>query len=155
MKAFLQKVRFPVSRAMKFVITGLLVTLIPWQMSTASVPGARLAAATIFVKLKDRGYNLRDFFSSGLLRRGESVLIATTLSAGNSYTLVAAGCEDAYDVDLAVYDENGNRIGADGDASPVAVVSVTPRWSGTFYLKVTMYKSTSNGAHYVLQYAFK
>jgi hypothetical protein len=155
MKAFTRKFSLPGSRMAKFVITGLLVTLIPWQMSTASVQGARISAATIFVKLKQRGYSLRDFFSSGLLRRGQSTVIATTLSAGNSYTLVAAGCEDAYDVDLAVYDENGNRIGSDGDSSAVAVVSVTPRWTGTYYLKVTMYNSTSNGAHYVLQYAFK
>jgi hypothetical protein len=155
MKTLPRKFRLPGSKTAKFVITGLLVTLIPWQMSTASVQGARITAATIFIKLRDRGYSLRDFFSSGLLRRGQSAVIATTLSAGNSYTLVAAGCEDAYDVDLAVYDENGNRIGTDSDTSDVAVVSVTPRWSGTYYLKVTMFNSTSNGAHYVLQYAFK
>ena len=155
MKTLTPNFRLPTARMMKFVATGLVVTLLPWQMSTASVQGARITAATIFVKLRNRGYQLRDFFSSGLLRRGQSTVIATTLSAGNDYTLVAAGCEDAYDVDLAVYDENGNRVGSDGDSSSVAVVSVSPRWSGTYYLKVTMYNSTSNGAHYVLQYAFK
>lgn len=134
---------------------AMLVTVIPWQASMASVQGARITAASLFLKLKENGYELRDFFSSGLLRRGQSVVIATTLSAGNDYTLVAAGCEDAYDVDLTVYDENGNRVGADGDTSDLAVVSVTPKWSGTYYIKVTMYNSTSNGAHYVLQYAFK
>lgn len=155
MKTLSSKLPFLTSRALKLLFAGALITLLPWQTSLASVKGARITAAAIFIKLSQRGYELRDFFSSGLLRRGQSAVIATTLSAGNDYTLVAAGCEDAYDVDLSVYDENGNRVGSDGDSSDVAVVSVSPRWTGTYYLKVTMYNSTANGAHYVLQYAFK
>ena len=155
MKSILEKLPVLNSRRLKFVIAGLLVTLMPWQTTTGSVKGAQITAAVIFLKLKSKGYELRDFFSSGLMRRGESVVLATTLSAGNDYTRVAAGCEDAYDVDLAVYDENGNRVGADGDTSSVSVVEVSPKWTGTYYLKVTMYNSTANGAHYVLQYAFR
>jgi hypothetical protein len=70
------------------------------------------------------------------------------------YYLVVGGCEDAYDVDISVYDEDGNFIDSDNDEMPVGVVQVSPKWSGTFYVKITMYNSTSNGAHWVLQTGF-
>jgi hypothetical protein len=119
----------------------------------ASVEGARLAARILLVRLIAEGWDVRDFYSSGLLARGDNVIIRTTLFEGRRYKLVAAGCEDAYDVDIRLYDENGNFISGDNDEQVLAVADVTPKWSGTYYVKVTMYRSTSNGAHYVLQYA--
>ena len=137
------------------LIAGLLFAMVPMQFSTASVAGARYTASAMFLGLQNAGWQCRDSFSSGLLRRGGSVVIPTTLYAGNTYALAASGCEDAYDVDLAVYDENGNFIASDSDNSSLAVVRITPRWTGTYYLKVTMFNSTYNGAHYVLQYAYR
>jgi hypothetical protein len=142
-------------RGIKLFTAAIMIALTPWQFSMASVQGARGIANALFVGLKSRSYDVRDSFSQGLLRYGQSVYIATTLYSGNTYTLCASGCEDAYDVDIAVYDQNANRIGADADANRLAVVNVTPRWSGTYYIKVTMSNSTANGAHYVLQYAFR
>jgi hypothetical protein len=37
----------------------------------------------------------------------------------------------------------------------VSVAEITPKWSGEFKVKVTMYRSTKDGAHYVLQYAWR
>jgi hypothetical protein len=37
----------------------------------------------------------------------------------------------------------------------LAVADITPRWSGTYFIKITMYNSTRNGAHYVVQYAYQ
>lgn len=121
----------------------------------ASSEGARAAARILLRTLAINDWNVRDQFSWGLLDRGDSITIRTTLHAGNSYKLVAAGCEDAYDVDIRVYDENGNFIDGDGDSSRVAVADVSPAWSGTFLVKITMYNSTPNGAHWVLQYAYQ
>jgi hypothetical protein len=137
------------------LVAGLLFALLPIQFSTASVAGARYTASAMFVGLQRQGWQCRDTFSQGLLRKGGSVVIATTLYAGNTYALAASGCEDAYDVDIAVYDEGGNYIGSDSDNSSLAVVRITPRWTGTYYLKVTMFNSTYNGAHYVMQYAYR
>lgn len=137
------------------VVAGMLFALLPIQFSTASVAGARYTAVALFVGLKRQGWECRDSFSQGLLRKGGSTVIATTLYAGNTYALAASGCEDAYDVDLAVYDERGNFIASDSNRSSLAVVRVTPRWTGTYYLKVTMFNSTYNGAHYVMQYAYR
>lgn len=137
------------------VIAGMLLTMVPFQFTTASIPGARQKAVTLFFGLQNQGWQCRNSFSQGLLQRGGSVIIPTTLYAGNNYCLAASGCEDAYDVDLAVYDENGNFIGSDKDTTNLAVVRISPKWTGTYYLKVTMFNSTYNGAHYVLQYAFR
>ena len=144
------------SRALRATIAGLLFVAMPTtHLANASIAGARTSAAALFIGLKRQGWECRDTFSQGLLRKGGSVLIATTLHAGNNYAITAGGCEDAYDVDLAVYDESGNRVGADADTSPLALVRVTPLWTGTYYLKVTMASSTNKGAHYVVQYAFR
>lgn len=123
--------------------------------SEASLDGARFSARRLFQTLEANGWNVRGHFSRGLLARGQSITVRTTLHAGNTYKLVAGGCEDAYDVDIRVYDENGNFIDSDSDSSRVAVATVTPAWSGTFLVKITMYNSTPNGAHWVLQYAYK
>ena len=101
------------------------------------------------------GLAVREHYQSGLLRKGKSQVVKTTLHAGNEYYFVAGGCEDAYDVDIAIYDENWNLIERDNDNQAVAAVKVKPRWTGKFYVKITMYNSTSDGAHWVLQTAFK
>ena len=125
------------------------------QPASASVAGAQYNANVLFRTLKGLGWNVRESFSYGLLAHGESQIIRTTLHAGNTYKIVAAGCEDAYDVDVAVFDENGNLIDSDHDTSRLAVADITPTWSGTFYIKVTMYDSTPNGAHFIVQYAYR
>jgi hypothetical protein len=131
-------------------------TMLATQTANASLDGARRAAANLFKKLsRDLNLNVRDTYTRGLLRRGQSTTIRTTLHSGNEYYLVAGGCEDAYDVDIAVFDENGNLIAQDEDEESVAVARVSPKWSGTFFVKVTMYNSTSNGAHFVMQYAWR
>lgn len=125
--------------------------LIPGTLQ-ASLAGARAAAQALYSTLvRDLGINVRDQYDRGLLRRGQSTIVETYLYAGNRYYLVAAGCEDAYDVDIAVYDESGNLVASDNDSKQVALAEVTPRWSGKFYVKITMYDSTANGAHWVLQ----
>jgi hypothetical protein len=131
-------------------------TMLAAQTASASLDGARRAASDLFKKLsRDLNLNVRDTYTRGLLRRGQSTTVRTTLHSGNEYYLVAGGCEDAYDVDIAVFDENGNLISQDEDEESVAVARVMPKWTGTFFVKVTMYNSTADGAHFVLQYAWR
>ena len=144
----------PLHRLFVTALAFIALLIAPTPQAEASRYGAQMRANVLFNALLERGWTVRESFSWGLLERGESAIIRTTLYAGNSYQIAAAGCEDAYDVDLAVFDENGNLIAQDQDNSQLAVAAITPRWTGTFYLKVTMYHSTSNGAHYVVQYAY-
>lgn len=52
------------------------------------------------------------------------------------------------DLDLYVYDNNGNFIASDEDYSDNCVVSFTPRWTGTFIVKIKNRGSVYN--NYVL-----
>ena len=138
--------------AVLMIVTLAIATTSPLHASQA---GARRNADRLFDVLRDKGWNVRDTFTLGFLGRGESTIIRTTLQSGNTYKICAAGCEDAYDVDVFVYDENGNLIASDDDTSPLAVATVVPKWTGTFYIKVRMYDSTPAGAHFIVQYAFQ
>ena len=156
MKAF-EKLSSKIRQTAKFFVTPLVISslaLLPGSTNASEV-GAERAAQILFKKLRELGWNVRDSYTTGLLPYGRSTTVRTTLHEGNAYTLVAAGCQDARDVDISVYDEDGNLIDGDHDNSNIAVAEVTPAWSGTFFVKVTMYDSTPNGAHYVLQYAWK
>jgi len=79
---------------------------------------------------------------------------------GNStdtWTIRFRGGEPAYvvvsgdgdtDLDLYVYDENGNLITSDTDGTDDCVVSFYPRWTGTFYIRIKNLGSVYN--RYVL-----
>lgn len=121
----------------------------------ATTAQAKARAYRIASALKKQGINFRNNYWHGLLRYKGSTTIKTTLKANTQYVLVGGGCSDAYDVDIAVYDENWNLVGRDTKVDAVPVVKVRPKWSGTFYIKVTLARSTRNGAHYALIVGYK
>jgi hypothetical protein len=135
------------------LLTLALLTCIP-DSSLASYQGARFQARRILQAARGQGFAVRSYYTQGLLARGQSTILRFTLTSGVNYKIVVGGCEDCYDIDAALYDEYGNYIDSDRDATAIAIVNNTPKWTGTFYLKVTMYNSTYNGAHYVVQYAY-
>jgi hypothetical protein len=55
---------------------------------------------------------------------------------GGEYAEVAIVGDGDTDLDLFVYDENGNLIGSGESYSDVEVVGWTPRWTGTFTVEV-------------------
>ncbi len=126
--------------------------LAPVQATTSE---AKARAYKIAKVLKDNGISFRNDYWHGLLKRKGSTTIKTTLKKDTQYILVGGGCNDAYDVDITVYDENWKQVGKDSKVDANPVVKVTPKWSGTFHVKVTMANSTSNGAHYALIVGYK
>ncbi len=134
------------------LILVLTLTLIISMSSAlyATVAGAKRTANRIATTFERAGYNVRDTYRYGVLTPGETYMTLTTLYEGTSYVFIASGDEYAYDVDLRIYDENGKLVARDDDYSDVAVVKVTPRWSGQFYMKITMTDCPPEGAHWVL-----
>jgi hypothetical protein len=57
------------------------------------------------------------------------------LHAGVPATIFVTGDGDT-DLDVFLYDENGNLIDSDTDLTDRCIVGVTPRWSGSFTLRV-------------------
>lgn len=136
--------------ALALVLAGLFLP----AAAEASIQGARQRAVRIVNVMNSNGVRFRDA-AVGILPPGGEKLMSVNLTAGRSYFIVASGCEDAFDVDVMVYDQNSNLVARDNDASAVAVAKVTPRWTGKFFIKVRMHRSTINGAHYVLLYGSK
>ncbi len=154
MKSFLSSRLRKLVSSSCLLLAAALMTISPAQ---ASVLGARIQAARIFDALSS-DWNMRSYFTSGLLQQGQSTTIRTTFYAGRQYKIVAGGCEDAFDVDLAVYNERGQLVARDSSVSPLAVADLTANWTGTVYLKVTMHRvrpRSGNAAHYVVQYAYR
>lgn len=139
------------------LLAGLAITIPPIGLPTADATNsqARRAAATVYQTLRNRGFQVRDTFQLGLLPRRGRHTVRTTLTRGITYNFVAAGCNDAYDIDLHIYDENWNLVARDQATAASAVVAVNPRWTGTFYVVVEMFNSRSDGAHWFLQTAYR
>jgi hypothetical protein len=70
------------------------------------------------------------------------------LEKGMKYTITAVGDKDSNDIDLVLYDENGHEVSRDYKNDGVPVVEVTPRWSGSFSLKVKMYSCLNNPCYF-------
>lgn len=136
----------------KFILLTLIVGLIAlWAIpSMATVAGAKRTASRIAATFESLGYNVRDSYRYGLLAIGASHTTSTTLYEGSSYVFIAGGDEDVFNVDVRVYDENGVLVARDSDRADVAVAKVTPRWTGTFYIKITMAECAGDGAYWVL-----
>lgn len=58
-----------------------------------------------------------------------------TFRGGETASVLVSGDGDT-DLDLYIYDENGNLIDSDTDYTDDCVCSFTPRWTGTFYIKI-------------------
>lgn len=89
----------------------------------------------------------------GPLRHYDSVNAGTTdvyniTFRGGELAMVIVSGDGDTDLDLSIYDENGNYITSDTDGSDDCVVTFTPRWTGKFKVKVKNYGRVYN--RYVL-----
>lgn len=66
-----------------------------------------------------------------------------TFRGGESAIVIVSGDGDT-DLDLSIYDENGNYITSDTDGTDDCVVSFTPRWTGKFKVKIKNYGRVYN-----------
>lgn len=92
----------------------------------------------------------RDF--SGSLRDGYFRIHNVTLRSGYDYTFAGVCDDDCDDLDLQLFDENGNLIDEDLLADDVPVVSVSPSWTGVFHVKVIMASCYIEPCRYAVAY---
>jgi len=70
------------------------------------------------------------------------------LDEGWQYRIFSVCDEDCSDLDLALFDENGNEISVDGATDDWPVVEAEPAWTGKFELQVGMYRCSSEPCYY-------
>ncbi len=75
---------------------------------------------------------------NGMLDHGYYRTHTVALRGGVEYAFVGACDRDCSDLDLQLFDENGNLIDSDLLGDDVPVVTVVPEWTGRFYVKVIM-----------------
>ncbi len=125
------------------VATGLTKSdLVSFDESKLIADATRFADGnkTLLALIKDAEKTTRGRVG-GPMRTNDRVLGGYT----DTWKIQFRGGETAYvcvigdgdtDLDLFVYDANGNFITSDTDSSDYCVVSFTPRWTGTFYIKI-------------------
>lgn len=76
---------------------------------------------------------------SGAINTGASRTHSVGLNAGTSYMIVAACDQDCTDIDMWLYDENGNLIDEDVLDDDYPVLEVSPVRSATFQIRLQMF----------------
>jgi hypothetical protein len=72
----------------------------------------------------------------GGLIAGRGVDSYTVVFAGNERAVVAVKGDGDTDLDLYVFDENGNLFASDEGPTDACLAAFTPRWTGKFTIKV-------------------
>lgn len=90
--------------------------------------------------LRGQGFSQTHDYEIDRLDEGTEDSFSIRLRADREYALVGACDNDCSDVDFWLYDENDNLIDSDTSTDDVPIVRVTPRWSGTFRIRVRMYE---------------
>lgn len=74
--------------------------------------------------------------------------ITLTLRGGVSYAIVGVCDNDCKDIDLRLYDDNGNLISSDVQRDDTPIVRVTPRWNASFTIRVIMAECSNAPCRY-------
>ncbi len=98
--------------------------------------------------LADRGYDPTDDQFDSSLDSGEEESHWVTLYRGDSYTFLGACDNDCGDLDLFLYDEDGDEVDSDVSVDAIPTVSVNPRRTGDYRIKVKMYSCSVEPCFY-------
>lgn len=96
----------------------------------------------------EQGYNKTHNFKFGTLRDDEHEFVYFELDDGWTYKILAVCDEDCKDLDLCLFDENNNTIECDQKIDDLPLISITPRWTGEFKLRIKMFNCEINPCSY-------
>lgn len=111
------------------------------ETQAPAAPTAVEAQAPAPAEVSSRYYVNVDQYE--VVRARTTDIYTKTFVAGESVVVYVDGDGDT-DLDLYVYDENGNLIDSDTDSTDTCLCSFTPRWRGSFMIKVKNLGYTAN-----------
>jgi hypothetical protein len=94
------------------------------------------------------GFRATHNLVTGYLGNGGDENITLTLRQGMTYAIVGVCDNDCRDVDLRLYDDNGNLVTSDVQTGDIPVLKVAPRWTGRYQIKVVMARCSNAPCHY-------
>ena len=90
-------------------------------------------------RFEDLGYSSNSHeLGAGMLAQGQREGSGIRLDSGVEYKIVGVCDSNCRDLDLFLYDENGNQVSRDASNDYLPIVTVTPRWDGRFLLRASM-----------------
>lgn len=98
--------------------------------------------------LRDDGYSLTHSLKMESLRQGEDDYFNFILKSDWEYKVITVCDKDCEDIDICIYDENGNKINCDEEVDSMPIVEIRPRWTGDFKVVVDMYHCDINPCEY-------
>jgi hypothetical protein len=124
------------------VLFGLLAVVVPQPVeASANQVKARLEQRAYNFKRHGGGRYCRPINSRyRYLNRGQTYTISTTLYRGYHYNIIGAGDSGISDLDLEIYDGNGNLITRDRMTDAYPIVTSVPRWTGRFFIRIKAYR---------------
>lgn len=135
----------------RYIAVAVLVLIAPITTSGQDeryIAQVRRQLSIVKVAIEDNGFEKTHDYKIDKLRNKGTNSFTLTLRKGISYILVSACDKDCSDLDIKVYDENDNQVASDTKVDDLPVVRVTPKWTGQFRFKVTMYKCNNNICYY-------
>ncbi len=98
--------------------------------------------------LSDRGYGQTHETQIGSLHDNENDSFTLTLHAGTRYALVGVCDNDCKDLDLVLYDADGDQVDSDIQNDDYPLVQVTPSETQRYRVKVVMANCQTNPCWY-------
>lgn len=85
------------------------------------------------------GYDLNQDLILGDLNDSSYDYVYLNLKSNQAYKIYSPCDQDCDDIDLCLYDQNGNLIACDDEPDDQPLLNIRPRRDARFKLKVTMY----------------
>jgi hypothetical protein len=87
---------------------------------------------------------------SGSLAQGQTWNVPAELHAGVDYRVLAVCDRDCADLDLVVFDNNGQQVAQDTTTTSQPVVAVSPVYSANFTVQVQMFNCSVAPCYYAV-----
>lgn len=115
---------------------------------------ARKAVLDLAGAFSNDGFKMRDGHWSGSLKPNENALIAVNLYAGNQYWFSVGATEPAKKIEVAVYDETGQKVITESyNEGERAAAGFSPTSSGQYYVSVGLLEGGES--NFCLLYSYK
>ncbi|PNK59673.1 hypothetical protein [Psychrobacter sp. FDAARGOS_221] len=117
------------------------------------------AQASVYSEIEDSDaalagqgfYPSHDEDGTGALAENEEKLTEFVLTRNETYMFTAVCDDDCTDIDLYVYDDNGQLIELDDEDDDFPIVGFTAEYSGSYYAEVTMYECATKYCGYIVR----
>ena len=133
-----------------FAAAALLTGLI--TVSTRTIASEREANQELNHTIQHReaqGWHLSSR-NAGHIHQGESTTFNVHIEGGHPHLLTVVGCEDAYNLDLYLYDHHGDQVASDTLVHDWPAIVFTDEHGGDYKLTLKAPRVAHDGGHYGL-----